>query len=365
MKTKLLSYSGAATAFIFAGSDQLKSQVVYFDIDPDVYVTGNPVDYYMDLNLDGEFEVHFDHIADGYGDFGCMGFVVPNYNYCFISYQFDTLAFYSFAKVFEEGESVLGGFNNAPGGINLQHADGSSTYGLGPWISPDDKFVGFVFETPDGADVFFAWVRLQVDECGYVIKDYAYSPEPIIAGDGIPVDACEMPSSTYVTGIETEKAKISWDAVAGATTYNVRFRAVGEIDWHEKTVDAPKTFVKLKALSCDTEYEWQVQANCDGGPSDYTDIAGFSTLSCRIGDFEDAGFDIYPNPANTMLNVELENELIGDAFMQITDFTGKIVVQQNLTSTLTGIDLTELPSGIYILTVFENGNMNKKEFIKQ
>ena len=363
MKTKLLSYSGAASAFLLASINELKSQIIYTDIDPDVYISGDPVDYYMDLNLDGEFEVHFDHIGNFYGSVGCLGFVVPNYSYCFISYQYDSLAMYSFAKVFESGDIIFGGFNNAPGAINLQHADGSSTYGLGPWISPDDKFVGFVFETPAAA--YYAWVRLQVDECGYTIKDYAYSPVPIIAGAGIPADICESPAATYVTGIEAEKAKISWDAVPGATTYNVRFRAVGEIDWHEKTVDAPKTFVKLKALSCDTDYEWQVQADCDGGPSDYTEIAGFSTLSCRIGDAADAGFDIYPNPANTVLNVELENELNGDAFMQITDFTGKIVMQQNLSATLTGIDLTELPSGIYILTVFENGNMNKKEFIKQ
>ena len=364
MKTKLLSYSGAAAAFMIAGSNQLKSQVVYGDIDPDVYVTGDPVDYYMDLNLDGEYEVHFDHFANGYGDIGCAGFVVPNYSYCFISYQYDSLGLYSFAKVFEEGETVLGGFNNAPGYINLQHADGSSTFGIGPWISPDDKYIGFVFETPDGAESFFAWVRLQVDECGYVIKDYAYSPDPIIAGEGIPVDVCEMPASVDVTGIEAEKAKITWSDVAGATSYNVRFREVGATDWHEKTVEAPKTFIKLKTLNCDTEYEWQVQADCAGGLSEYTALNTFTTLSCRLGETESVDFSIYPNPANGSLNVNFE-EPVNNGIVEIFNFTGTLLYSETVNGYATTIDLSALPAGMYFVSITADNVVQRQEFIKQ
>ncbi len=364
MKTKLLSYSGAAAAFMVAGSNQLKSQIVYGDIDPDVYVTGDPVDYYMDLNLDGEFEVHFDHFANGFGDIGCAGFVVPNYSYCFISYQYDSLGLYSFAKVFEEGETVLGGFNNAPGYLNLQHADGSSTFGIGPWISPDDKYVGFVFETPGGGESYYAWVRLQVDECGYVIKDYAYSPVPIIAGEGLPVDVCEMPASVDVTGIEAEKAKISWADVAGATAYHVRFRKLGELTWHEKTVDAPKTSIKLKALSCDSEYEWQVQADCAGGLSDYTPINTFNTLSCRLAEEAVLEFSIYPNPVNSELNVNFE-ESIENGILQIFNYTGALLHTETVNGYGTNVDLSTLPAGMYFITITADNVVQRQEFIKQ
>ena len=368
MKTKLLSYSGAASVFLLAGAAKADAQVIYHDIDPDVYMTGDPDDYFLDVNMDGEHELKFGHTTNALGAFwGCYGNVTPNYSYCLINNYVYTYTYgWEFGAPLDAGDPVPFGFNNPPVAINVQYLGAGWDTGVGLWVGEGDKYFGFQFYTPDGIDgPYYGWVRLQADECGYYIKDYAYAEGGIDAGEGMPLDGCDTPTGMAATGIEAEKVKISWDAVAGATTYNVRFRAVGEIDWHEKTVDAPKTFVKLKALSCDTDYEWQVQADCDGGPSEYTEIAVFSTLSCRIGDLADAGFDIYPNPANTLLNVELENELNGDVFMQITDFTGKIVLQQNLTSTLTGVDLTELPSGIYILTVFENGNMNKKEFIKQ
>ena len=364
MKTKLLTYSGAATAFLLAGNQQLKAQVVYGDVDPDVYVTGNPDDYYLDLNMDGEFEVHFDHIASlGFGSIGCYGVVVPNYFYCFLSYDYDPAAGWSFAIALDAGDPVPSGFNNAPEAINLQHADGSSTYGLGPWISEEDKYLGIWFETPSGDGPYYGWIRLQADECGYYIKDYAYAPGSLFAGEGLPVDECETPAATDVTGIEAEKAKISWDDVAGATSYNVRFRAVGETDWHEKSVDAPKTFIELKTLSCDTEYEWQVQTFCAGTASEFTPLSNFTTLSCRLGDAS-ADFTVFPNPASNNITVNLD-EAVENGLIQITDLTGKVV----LTSTMSGfqsvIELAELPAGIYVITIAAENEVQRSEFIKQ
>ncbi len=365
MKTKLLTYSGAATAFLFAGAQELKAQIVYGDVDPDVYITGDPDDYYMDLNMDGEFEVHFDHFEDlGFSGIGCYGVVTPNYLHCFMSYQFSSSASWSFAVDLNAGDPVPMGFNNAPGAINLQHADGSSTYGLGPWISAEDKYLGIWFETPSGDEAYYGWIRLQVDECGFYIKDYAYAPGGINAGEGMPADICESPASTDVTGIEAERAKISWDEVAGATAYTIRFRQVGEIDWHEKSVDAPKTFIKLKTLNCATDYEWQVQADCPGGLSEYSSISTFTTLSCRIGDEITADFSVYPNPVANTLTVNL-HEPIEFGSLQIVDFSGNVVVSQIISGFSAAIDLTELPAGIYVIAIATTNNVQRLEFIKQ
>ncbi|MBK7443982.1 MAG: T9SS type A sorting domain-containing protein [Bacteroidetes bacterium] len=364
MRTKLLSYSGAATAFLFAGSDQLKAQVVYGDIDPDVYITGDPADYFLDVNMDGEYEVYFAHTEDMFlAGFGCYGAVVPNYSYCFMNYAVDYGASWTFALKFDAGDPILEAFNNPPEALNLQHVGGGSTYGLGPWISEDDAYLGINFFTPSG-DQYFAWVRLQVDECGYFIKDYAYAPEGIFAGEGLPVDVCEVPPSTDVTGIEAEKAKITWSDVTGATGYNVRFREVGATDWHEKTVEAPKTFIKLKTLNCDTEYEWQVQADCAGGLSEYTPLNTFTTLSCRLGETESVDFSIYPNPANGSLNVNFE-EPVNNGIVEIFNFTGTLLYSETVNGYATTIDLSTLPAGMYFVSITADNVVQRQEFIKQ
>lgn len=366
MKTKLLSYSGAASVFLLAGAANADAQVIYNDVDPDVYMTGDATDYELDVNMDGEYELQFGHQANVAGAFfACYGNITPNYSHCLINNYVYTYTYgWTFGMPLETGDAVPFGFNNPPVAINVQYVGAGFESGIGPWVDAGDKYFGFWFETPDGGESYYGWVRLQADECGYYIKDYAYAPGGIDAGEGMPVDGCDTPSGLATSGIEAEKAKITWDAVLGASSYNVRFRAVGEIDWHEKIVEAPKTFVKLKALSCDTEYEWQVQAVCAGSPSEYAPISAFTTLSCRIGDNASADFTVYPNPAVDAVNINFD-ELIVDGSIQIIDFTGKVVSTQMVNGYTTVIDLQEMPAGVYVVAVTSGNEVQRLEFIKQ
>lgn len=88
--------------------------------------------------------------------------------------------------------------------------------------------------------------------------------------------SCGSPASLATANITSSSASISWAAVSGATSYNVQFRAVGTTTWTTGTVTAASA--NLSGLSASTNYEWQVQANCNGTLSAFAS-ASFTTLA--------------------------------------------------------------------------------------
>lgn len=86
-------------------------------------------------------------------------------------------------------------------------------------------------------------------------------------------------------------------------------------------------------------------------------------LSLSNDDFSKDGFSIYPNPAESVLNIQTDSDLI-NAKIKIFDIAGKIVYSNNDLNT-NFIDISNLLKGFYILEInSENKNFTKK-FIKK
>ena len=69
-------------------------------------------------------------------------------------------------------------------------------------------------------------------------------------------------------------------------------------------------------------------------------------------------FRIYPNPANTMLNIELDNSIAGNTVFEITDLTGKIIFRKNnlLPNSTTPVDMRLQAMGVYFYKLYaDNG----------
>jgi hypothetical protein len=67
---------------------------------------------------------------------------------------------------------------------------------------------------------------------------------------------------------------------------------------------------------------------------------------------------VYPNPANNSVSIQSLSEI---GLTTIYNSIGKIIFQKNINSNEQQIDLSKLPSGIYILQT--QGRQNK--FIKE
>ncbi len=55
---------------------------------------------------------------------------------------------------------------------------------------------------------YYYWLRLSVDTCAFVVKDYSYSTIPLYAGEGAPA-ACDFPSETGIAYVTSTRVKFN------------------------------------------------------------------------------------------------------------------------------------------------------------
>ncbi len=98
--------------------------------------------------------------------------------------------------------------------------------------------------------------------------------------------ACAAPQGLVTSAVDQTTATVEWDAVDGATSYDVRYQPFGTGTWTTWTTAG--TTLHLIDLVDATTYDWQVRANCTSGPSAFSDIVLFTTGN------DDADGDGYP-----------------------------------------------------------------------
>jgi hypothetical protein len=69
---------------------------------------------------------------------------------------------------------------------------------------------------------------------------------------------------------------------------------------------------------------------------------------------------VYPNPVEGILSIETAPPA-DNAFYQLFDAGGKELMQQSLIAPLSRLDLTQLPSGVYLLRL-NQGNNHARSF---
>lgn len=95
-----------------------------------------------------------------------------------------------------------------------------------------------------------------------------------------------------------------------------------------------------------------------GETEDYT-INIVSNLS--LDDFNQDQFSIYPNPAQSIINIDSVNNISIDS-LKIFDIFGKLLLEK--TKNTNQVTIENLSNGIYIIEVASEGKIIKKKFIK-
>lgn len=102
-----------------------------------------------------------------------------------------------------------------------------------------------------------------------------------------------------------------------------------------------RTWITVQGLSFPVE-------RLDSSIIDYYITGGINSVTAIDGK---PLFTIFPNPAKNTIQIESINFINKNAELKITDLTGKILLNKMLDKSSSIIDVSELPKGIYFVTI--------------
>ncbi len=94
-----------------------------------------------------------------------------------------------------------------------------------------------------------------------------------------------------------------------------------------------------------------------------TNSAGNDLGNEQLGFEKNDPFVIYPNPASNKINVSLQG-IRGEVSFRIYDLQGRIMKEMMLVDLDSDIDVSDLASGVYIISVDEEKMPLSKRFVK-
>lgn len=101
------------------------------------------------------------------------------------------------------------------------------------------------------------------------------------------------------------------------------------------------------------------------GDASYTNGNAFAirllTGSAGINETANSSFEVYPNPANDVINIKLNNK--SNALINILDLSGKLVKTTNVNGTSTSINTSDLTSGVYFVDVINGNNIETQKIV--
>ncbi|MBX2872869.1 MAG: S8 family serine peptidase [Saprospiraceae bacterium] len=170
----------------------------------------------------------------------------------------------------------------------------------------------------------------------------------------VPADNCNIPIGLDTVAVGNTMARLSWDRVAPAVDYFLRYRIKGNSDWLAAIVN--DTSYVLNNLEACAEYEVSVKSRCAQEQSEYSASLSFKT-SCisNVDDPTKANIDwmLTPNPATDKAQLWIRMpELRGNLDAVIVDASGKFIQKIAIGRAIPGIQRVELPvdqlaSGLY------------------
>lgn len=122
-----------------------------------------------------------------------------------------------------------------------------------------------------------------------------------INGTVIASPSCAIPPGLTAVLTTTTSATLSWTAIPGALSYNIRYRPSGSSTW--SFVGSGGTSVMLSGLTAGTVYECEVEMVCVSGTSGFGSYALFTTAAGGTASASSGKIAVYFNrPVNTAVS---------------------------------------------------------------
>lgn len=180
---------------------------------------------------------------------------------------------------------------------------------------------------------------------------------------------CNEPSDLVVSNLTETSAEISWDASIHETEgYNWVLMDEGDdpilnTPIQDGNVASGITSLMLTGLDDNTTYDFYIQTDCDVTQSDWEGPLTFTTekFLSNVNPLID-GLKIFPNPVRNTLYISAE-EVIEK--LVILNILGQRILEKNIYSTTSELDLSLLVSGYYFVEITVNGQSGVYKLMKK
>ena len=177
-------------------------------------------------------------------------------------------------------------------------------------------------------------------------------------------EPCEVPTNVTVIDSQDESLTVSWDANANVSSWNVRYRQQGATTWSSATANTNS--ITLTDLAIMVYYEIQVQADCgNGNTSDWSETVTGYTLTPAVPEYLNVHINLYPNPANDVVNVQCTMNNVQVKALEVFDVYGKLINTVDIVENPTQINVSGLASGVYFVRVTTDEGVATKSFVKK
>ncbi len=163
---------------------------------------------------------------------------------------------------------------------------------------------------------------------------------------------------------------ISW-AHTGSEAYVFQYREAGAAQWQEVMVNTNS--VTLEGLAAGGFYQYRVAAVCGERTTSFSNFPAFRVPYSFSGlasiNNGTPVANLYPNPATSVVNVQLDSPINGQANLILKDVLGRNI--KNFSYDLSAgnnqleLDIHDLTSGQYILEIQTEDNSSTMVFSKQ
>ncbi len=174
---------------------------------------------------------------------------------------------------------------------------------------------------------------------------------------------CTPAQNVMVSDITTNGAQANWDSTA--LFWNLSYGPSG-FDPANGTIasNLSNPQYTFTGLSNNTAYEFYIQDSCALGLNPWQGPFTFNTASpSSIKTPANSIFQLYPNPAKSTVTITLNNQKT--AKLNVYNQIGSLILQQDLNTKITNLDVLALPSGVYLFTISEGGKSATQKIVIQ
>ncbi|MCK9338363.1 MAG: choice-of-anchor J domain-containing protein, partial [Bacteroidales bacterium] len=226
-----------------------------------------------------------------------------------------------------------------------------------PWTELVSYTNNITAWTLDSVQLPNASATYQVAFKGVDFYGYEVSLDAVFVGNIIiPEPACETPTNVTVVP-DSNSAVVSWTAT-DETSWNIEYGPAGFTQGAGTMInDVTTNPYTITNLTPETPYDVYVQAICsEDSITDWSAVQSFTTTTVGIAEYEGLNVSLYPNPANSEINVQLSASL-HNGQIAIYDVYGKLLKQVAVEGNLTTINIQNMASGVYFVRILDGNNI--------